>query len=59
MSLTNYFRETKVELHQVKWLSRRQTITYTAIVIALALGVAALLGAFDVLFSWLLKLVWN
>lgn len=59
MSLINYFRETKTELRQVKWPSRRQAVSYTLVVIALSLGVTVLLGAFDVLFSRLLQLVWN
>lgn len=59
MGLANYFRETRVELRQVTWPTRRQTIVYTVVVVALALGVALFLGLFDVIFSWLLKLVVN
>lgn len=59
MSLINYFRETKVEMRQVAWPSRKDSITYTVAVVLLSLGIAALLGFFDVIFSWLLKLVWG
>lgn len=59
MGIVNYLRETKAEMGQVTWPSRFQTATYTLLVIALAIGLAALLGAFDVLFNWLVKVIWQ
>lgn len=59
MSIIDYFRETRVEMGQVTWPSRAQTISYTIVVVVLSLVVAGLLGGFDLGFSWLLKLVWR
>ncbi|MEK7650852.1 MAG: preprotein translocase subunit SecE [Patescibacteria group bacterium] len=59
MGLANYFRETRVELRQVTWPTRRQTLVYTIVVVVLSLGVALFLGLFDVIFSWLLKLIFS
>ena len=49
--ITEYFKETKVELKHVIWPKRRQTFYYTAIVIILSVVVAYYLGAFDFIFS--------
>ena len=56
MSLTSYFKETRAELHHVNWPSRAQAVNYTAVVVGLAIGLAVLLGAFDLIFNLLLKL---
>ena len=55
--ITNYIRETKTELRHVNWLSREQTIRFTAAVIALSVVVAGFLGTFDSIFSYLIKLI--
>lgn len=59
MGLLNYFRETKTELREVTWPTRRQATVYTLVVIGLSLGVALFLGLFDLIFSSLLKLIWQ
>ena len=59
MRLINYFQETKSEMRQVTWLTRRQTLVYTGVVIAVSLGLAFFLGLFDLIFQWLLKLIWQ
>ena len=46
-----YIRSTMAELRQVSWPSRRQTIMYTVLVIALSTVVSLYVGAFDYLFS--------
>ncbi len=56
MSLTTYLSETKSELRHVSWPSRAQTLGYTATVIGVSIGVAVLLGAFDLIFNFILKL---
>lgn len=48
--LTEYFKDTKVELKHVIWPNRRQTIYYTIIVVVLSVVVAYLLGIFDFVF---------
>lgn len=57
MNISNYLNETKGELKHVNWPSRQQAINYTAIVIGISLGVAAILSLFDLIFSSLLKLI--
>jgi len=52
-----YFRETRLEMNRVNWPSRRNSFRFTAVVIAVSLGVAALLGAFDFLFRAIIGLV--
>ena len=49
--LIDYLKAVRAELKHVSWPSRNQAVGYTALVIAISLGVAALLGAFDFTFS--------
>jgi len=49
--ITEYFQEIKGELKHVNWPTRKQTIFYTAFVIALSVIVAYFLGVFDFIFS--------
>lgn len=56
MNITTYIKETRAEMAHVKWPSRKQTIAYTALVIAVSVAVAAALGVFDYVFSRLLSL---
>jgi preprotein translocase subunit SecE len=51
MKITEYFKETKAELKHVNWPSRKQTIFYTLIVVALSIIIAYFLGLFDFIFS--------
>jgi preprotein translocase subunit SecE len=55
MKLTNYIKDTKAELKHVNWPTRSQAIGYTVIVIAFSAIIAALLGAFDFIFSGILQ----
>lgn len=56
MGITDYIKETRSELRHVNWLSRRETIGYTILVVLISMIVALFLGAFDILFSYLLEL---
>jgi len=56
MSLQSYIKDTKGELKHVTWPTREQTINFTIVVIGLAVFVGALLGAFDFVFTALLKM---
>ena len=47
----NYLKDTRAELAHVSWPTQRQALTYTALVIAIAIVVSALLGVFDFLFT--------
>lgn len=46
-----FFNETKIELKQTTWPSRKQTILYTLIVVILSVLVAYFLAFFDFLFA--------
>lgn len=54
--LTNYLKETRIEMKKVNWPTRQETVRYTITVIAVSLAVAAVLGAFDFIFSRVIRL---
>lgn len=54
-NLFAYFRETKEELKHVTWPSRKQTLTYTALVIVISIVISLYLGVFDALFTKLIS----
>ncbi|MEK7175732.1 MAG: preprotein translocase subunit SecE [Patescibacteria group bacterium] len=49
--ISQYLKDTKIELKHVVWLTKNQVIFYTVIVIILSILVAYFLGFFDSLFS--------
>ena len=51
MKISEYLKETQVELKHVVWPSRKQTLFYTLVVIILPFLLAYFLGIFDFLFS--------
>ena len=51
MSLIQYLKETRGELHHVAWPTRVQTIVYTVMVIFLSVGISLYLGLFDFLIT--------
>jgi preprotein translocase subunit SecE len=51
----NFFKEVYVELKKVNWLSRREVLRYTLMVLAITIIVAAFLGGLDYLFSTAIK----
>ncbi len=51
MKISEYLKETQVELKHVVWPSRKQTLFYTLVVIILSFLLAYFLGIFDFLFS--------
>ena len=50
-----FFKEVYVELKKTNWLSRKEVLRYTLIVLGVTIIVAAFLGGLDFLFSSLLK----
>lgn len=52
----NYLKETKLEMKKVNWPTRQETFRHTVVVIIVSLGVAAALGAFDFVFSRIVRL---
>lgn len=57
MKLFNYLKETKGELKYVKWLSRKETIRFTILVIIVSIFVSFFLGFFDFIFNRLLDFI--
>ena len=55
MKIIDYFKDSQGELKHVSWPSRKQVVAHTTLVIVISLLVAAYLGAFDALFTYLLK----
>lgn len=51
----NFFIESRQELKQVQWPTRREAVYLTWIVIAISLILAAFLGGLDYLFSYVLQ----
>lgn len=50
-----FFQEAKAELMKVNWPTKKQTINYTGLVVAVSIAVALFLGGLDYLFSYILK----
>ena len=50
-----FFKEVLVEMKRVSWLSQKDVIRYTFIVLGITIGVAAFLGGLDFIFSSLVK----
>ena len=53
--MPKYFKEVRAEMKHVTWPSRRLTIVYTLVVIAISLGTAVYLGLLDYIFEGLLS----
>lgn len=55
--MPQYFKDVRAELKHVSWPSRRLTIVYTAVVIAISLATAIYLGLLDFAFSAIVKTI--
>lgn len=55
MQFIEYIKESKGELSHVTWPTRRQAVVFTVLVIVLSVGTSLYLGAFDALFTTLIK----
>jgi len=53
--IVTFFKEVKAQLKKVNWLSRKETIKYTAIVIVVSTLVAVFLSSLDYIFNQLLR----
>ena len=55
----NYLKDTFSELKHVSWPTQKQSIVYTALVIAISLVIALFVGLFDSIFAkgldWFVK----
>lgn len=54
-SFIEYIKESKGELAHISWPTRRQAVGFTILVIVLSVATALYLGAFDTLFTTLIK----
>jgi len=54
-SFLDYLAGVRAEMSHVKWPTTAQALGYTALVIAISLATAALLGGFDYLFTIVTK----
>ncbi len=56
VKIGSFLNEVKVEMKKVEWLTTKQTINSTIVVLAISLVVATFLGGLDYIFSQLLNL---
>ena len=57
--LIAYFKETRAELRKVYWPSQQEARTLTMVVLAVTVGMAALLGILDFVFDRILNGIVN
>jgi preprotein translocase subunit SecE len=50
-----FFKEVWVELKRVSWLSQKEVLRYTLVVLAVTVIVAAFLGGLDYVFTEIIK----
>ncbi|HLC89498.1 MAG TPA: preprotein translocase subunit SecE [Patescibacteria group bacterium] len=55
--ITNYLKSSQQELKKVIWPSKKEITRHTLLVIAISLGVAALLGIIDYLLTIILEII--
>ncbi|MCX7707014.1 MAG: preprotein translocase subunit SecE [Anaerolineae bacterium] len=55
--LVRYFKETRAELRKVTWPTRQEATNLTLIVLAVTVAMAIFLGAVDLLFAAIIKLL--
>ncbi len=56
-SIVDYIKQSISELKKVTWPNKKQTTTYTIIVIVMSLGIAVFFGVLDYFFNFVLELV--
>jgi preprotein translocase subunit SecE len=53
--INSFFREVFVEMKRVSWLSQKDVLRYTLIVLGITIAVAAFLGGLYFIFSEIIK----
>lgn len=53
--IKRFFAESRQELRHVNWPTRNEAIRLTSIVIGISIGLALFLGAFDSLFTYMIR----
>ena len=57
--MPQYFKDVRAEMKHVSWPSRRLTVVYTVVVVAISLGTSIYLGLLDYVFSTFIKAIIN
>ncbi len=57
--MPQYFKDVRAEMKHVSWPSRRLTIMYTIVVVAISVATAIYLGLLDYAFSTFIKSIIN
>jgi preprotein translocase SecE subunit len=57
MEITEYVKDTRIEMNHVVWPTRAETIRFTTLVIAVSLGTSIILAVSDFVFGRLLTLL--
>jgi len=53
--IINFLKEVKLEMKKVNWPTKKETIRYTLIIIAVSIAVAVFLGGLDYIFTTILN----
>jgi preprotein translocase subunit SecE len=53
--ISSFFKEVLVEMKRVSWLSQKDVLRYTLIVLGITIAVAAFLGSLDYIFTSIVK----
>jgi len=53
--IKSFFKEVLVEMKRVSWLSRKEVVRYTLIVLAVTVVVAVFLGGLDYIFMEIIR----
>ncbi len=56
-ALVRYFKETRAEIRKVSWPSREEATNLTVIVLGVTIAMAIFLGAVDLVFATLIRLI--
>ncbi len=56
-AIVRYFKETRAEIRKVAWPTREQATNLTLIVLAVTIAMAIFLGAVDLIFAEIIRLL--
>ncbi|OGZ57875.1 MAG: preprotein translocase subunit SecE [Candidatus Spechtbacteria bacterium RIFCSPLOWO2_12_FULL_38_22] len=53
--IVRFLREVKIEMKRVNWLTRREVINYTLLILIVSIATGIYLGGLDLFFQWILS----
>ena len=53
-SIIRFLREVKIEMKRVNWLTKKEVLNYTILVLSVSIVTGIFLGGLDFFFQWLL-----